>query len=31
MEQFMAEERQRKDSRAITGAWSKDGDGDNAQ
>jgi glutathione-regulated potassium-efflux system ancillary protein KefC len=31
MEQFMADERQRKDSRAITGAWSKDGDGDNAQ
>jgi glutathione-regulated potassium-efflux system ancillary protein KefC len=24
MEQFMAEERQRKDGRAITGAWSKD-------
>jgi len=31
MEQFMADERQRKDSRAITGAWSKDGDGDNDQ
>jgi glutathione-regulated potassium-efflux system ancillary protein KefC len=31
MEQFMAEERQRKDSRVITGAWSKDGDGDSAQ
>jgi glutathione-regulated potassium-efflux system ancillary protein KefC len=26
MEQFMAEERQRKDSRAVTGAWSKDED-----
>lgn len=26
MEQFMAEERQRKDSRAVTGAWSKDDD-----
>jgi glutathione-regulated potassium-efflux system ancillary protein KefC len=26
MEQFMAEERQRKDSRAVTGAWSKEDD-----